>query len=243
MKLLLVSDTHGLFKALEDGFIHAKNYGCDAVFQLGDYGYWPKDTKKKSDFLNQVNILINRHDIPLYWLPGNHEDWNALEILEKEASGLFIEDGFGGFYSPKIHIWTWDGINYLSIGGAYSIDNKYRIRDVTWFPQESITPEDIEPLLNSFYKADVILSHDAPIDFFPPNSVSPMDQYNILMSRLNLQKALLSSDPKILVHGHCHIRHSYYVANTQCEGLDASGYGNGGVAYAVLDKTTFSEVK
>lgn len=105
----------------------------DIILQVGDFGYWP-------NFHFPMDKL-DMQSTTLYFCPGNHEDWNALDALED----LEIHPNI--FYMPKGSLLTLDsGHNILFMGGAYSIDKAYRIPMYSWFPQEEVSHEDLENL-------------------------------------------------------------------------------------------------
>ena len=87
MKILLVGDTHG--DAMHWDWLieeYATEYAPDAIVQLGDFGFWPHQYGGP-EFLDVVNGAVGalgkytNKDVRLYWIDGNHENFDALEAL------------------------------------------------------------------------------------------------------------------------------------------------------------------
>jgi hypothetical protein len=55
----------------------------------------------------------------------------------------FVEVTDRILWAPRGHRWTWQGVRFLALGGAFSIDRQYRKLDSGrwgWFKEEVITP-------------------------------------------------------------------------------------------------------
>ncbi len=97
-------------------------------------------------------------------VPGYEKrEWNGGKVWVQEQYPrlLFAEDG---------EIYTIDGLRYIAIGGAYSVDKYYRLmRGLQWFPDEqpdAKTKAHIEEQLRN-NSVDVILSHTCPFKYIP----------------------------------------------------------------------------
>lgn len=211
MRVLLLGDSHGSADHIDFAFDKAERFDCDAIFVLGDFGWWPK-FKDGQEFINFCCVRAQQTEIPLYFLDGNHEDHQSLDrhVAERGREG-FIELAPKFYYSPRGNTWEWDGVKFMSLGGAYSIDADYRDLDVDWFPQEIISPEDVEYCLENIDSVDVMLTHDAPIDV---NMGAHMlsggrnwikgDEHTIA-NRTKLQRVVDHVKPRVLMHGHWHL--------------------------------------
>jgi calcineurin-like phosphoesterase family protein len=129
-KILLAGDTHGDSGHVKNLLERARDVGARAVFVLGDFGIW--DHHDGGKFTDMVSKLANRYEIPVLFLPGNHDNYDLL--FEWEAEKPRTADGFyeikpGLFYSPRGHRWTWSGVSFLSLGGAYSVDKDWRYEE------------------------------------------------------------------------------------------------------------------
>lgn len=241
MRILLLGDTHCDPKALTYAYEQAEEWECDTIFQLGDYGYWPR---QKNDFLPLAKQYSQTHPhIKLYWLPGNHEDWDALDPLMK--AGEFCYDGWGGTFVPRTLVWEWDGVKFGCIAGAHSIDRGGRKLGVSWFPQEEPTRVDLENFVQQmndkgWTKLDVFLSHEAPTNIgwdvfganytFHPHADPP---------RQIIAKAVDLTNPTLLFHGHWHQSYTYHHLDTKCYSIDMSSHGQKKGCFMVLDTETF----
>lgn len=184
--------------------------------------------------------------------------WEDLEKHEKYPDYNdegFIEVYHNIYYAPTGFRWEWDGVKFLSVGGAYSIDRNHRVKFISWFPQEIITEEDIDKILviesDFTHSVDIILSHDAPagvdmaMEFacrFGDMKAFDLDSG----TETNMQRLRWACDwwkPSHLYHGHWHLRytqeHQFYDSFSR-ESYDIMITGlncnqTGGEAFHVLD--------
>lgn len=218
MKILIAGDAHGDRSYISHLFKVAKEFDADKIFQLGDFGYWPKDFCG-GKFLAYVSGQATRTGIPFYWLDGNHEDHTHLTQRKRDG---FIEHERNLFYSPRGHQWEWDGVKFLSVGGSYSIPTKYRIRNNTWFEEEELISDDDVEAAISHGQSDVLLSHDVP------HRADILGQYyirtGVQLRRLTecdkmtaqLEKVCEAVKPRWVYHGHYHMNYKYYHRPTHC---------------------------
>lgn len=187
MRLLLAGDTHGDLAHLNMLLAMAQKHECDAVVQLGDFGYWEHHGDGVTT-LDKLSQWFTKADIPLYWLDGNHENHTLLrrKYQTEEATGpVEIRDHV--LYLRRGLRWVWDDVRFLAIGGAYSIDKQWRVEEMNkrllnkaryyqdedsdlealkerfalWWPEEMITDTEVERAIEGG-EVDVVFSHDAP---------------------------------------------------------------------------------
>lgn len=188
MKIIIVGDIHADWYNLNKLI---KNEKPDIILQVGDFGYWPK--------FNQYSLkYIKNENTKIYFCPGNHEDWNALDEIKDDN----IEIAPNIFYMKKGTTFTLpDGRIILFMGGAYSVDKDCRIEGKTWFPQEIIYPEDIKNIkLNA--APDIIISHTCPEEF-KMTGLQIFDKIHD-PSRPLLSQLLKKYKPKEWYFGHWH---------------------------------------
>lgn len=168
MRVLLVGDTHGNVAWLERVvFAAAKQHAADLIFQVGDFGWWPRIATNDA-----FRAMAQRAPVPLWWIDGNHEDHARLEADIEEAGGpnAYGLVGLGGNLSfvPRGSRFGFDGVSVVAYGGAHSIDRRARTPGVDWFDEEHITDDDIERRVAGGH-ADVFICHDAPAGWTIPN--------------------------------------------------------------------------
>ena len=161
------------------------------ILQCGDFAYfWPGD--EIPEINNRIDWLPGGR-IPIYWIGGNHEDWDELDRLGLDIS----EVGPRVFYCPfGTTLNLSPDVSILFAGGTESswkdkIGRLFYMKDPDypkiWWEQEGISDADMERL-SLVPKADWVISHTAPYAF----GVSGKDAE----SRKKLDKVLLKYRPK-----------------------------------------------
>lgn len=228
MRALLLGDTHGDAGAVNYARKMANIEGCKYIIQLGDFSYYwcGRDTthlwSDKSKFPN----------VEVIFLPGNHEDWAQLDKLTPGNSHKMVT------YLGRVNLLNLDGLNVLTVGGAFSIDQGGRKLGVDYFQQEEITEADINrafELVDKFGRIDIILSHDAPetqplVDHMNImatywGGLHPKLEQGSATQRRAIEAIVAKAKPKLLVHGHYHYRYESTYMNTKIVGLDCNGTG------------------
>lgn len=242
-RLLVAGDVHGDAAWFDVLCRRAQDLGCDAVLQLGDFGYWPH-LPGGAKFPRRVSSCATRFDLDVYWIDGNHENHAALRALPT-GDGRAIEIVDRCWYLPRGHRWTWGGVRFGALGGAFSIDWRSRRPGSSWWPEEVTTAEDVEALGSG--ALDVLVAHDAPAGVPLQGLALPdVDQVRSDEVRALVAAAVKATMPKLVLHGHWHRRHSFELtwpvsgggaldwAHTQVEGL-ASNIEHDHRAWGVLD--------
>jgi predicted phosphodiesterase len=238
-RILLVGDSHGNAPWLGEVLARARGLDIDTVVQLGDFGIW--SGKKGQLLLDAVAAHASDAGVTMYALGGNHDDSAQISAFEQHRD----DDGFvtlrqGLRWIPRGHRWSWEGVRFGAVGGAFSIDHRRRIPGISWWPdEEEVKPEDVETL--GAEPLDVLLTHDAPEGASPESmfQLDPHDMAQARKSRLLLRAALEATRPRLLIHGHWHVRQTrllklYSGTVVRVEGLTYDLEGDGS-AWAVLD--------
>jgi len=182
----------------------------DTIVVLGDVGanyFLDRRDKKLKTELNSLKPTI-------FCIHGNHEirpanipsyimkDWNGGTVwYENEFPNiLFAKDG---------DIYSLEGISYLVIGGAYSVDKFYRIeRGYGWWDDEQPSDGIKTYVENQIAEKhfDVVLSHTCPFKYEPREMfLSMIDQSTVDTSTEHwLDKIEESIDYKAWFCGHWH---------------------------------------
>jgi Icc-related predicted phosphoesterase len=204
-RLLVAGDVHGNIAWIRTLCDFAVEHGCSAILQLGDFGYWPHYPDGVR-FMAQVGKHARRTGVSIYWIDGNHENHDALSALD--VSDGFVAVGERCFYIPRGHRWTWSGVRFGALGGAFSIDWRDRKPGTSWWPEEVTTPADVERLGTA--PLDVLVTHEAPAGVPLEGYRLPAgDAIRAQQVRQCVRAATEATRPKLVLHGHWHRRNSY----------------------------------
>lgn len=205
--------------------------GVDHIVHLGDFGFWPRTRSEEGPyFLIRVEEVLASAGIPLWWVDGNHEDFDVLEKLPLDEHGR-RPISHHITHTPRGHRWNWEGNTWMAFGGAASVDRSTRSLGYSWFPQEYITPEDVEVALKGG-PVDVIVSHDAPfsVPFIRARLAkgTGWPQEDVLRSTKNqmlVDDVVEATRPSHLFHGHHHVAYTDVMpGGTQVQGLGCNDW-------------------
>ncbi len=221
MRILMAGDTHGDATHVRYLLVTAQIQRCDRVFVLGDFGYW-EHTQEGRNFLNRVSLLANLKNIPIYFLDGNHDKTSLLleqydVISDGDREGFLLVREYVR-YARRGLTWIWDDIEFIALGGAYSVDKQSRLEweakhgepESLWFPEEEMTDEEMNEILGRLYSVDVMLAHDKPRSSEPGRNRKHFDE--CLPNQDRLQAAVQALKPVLYLHGHLHFRYTDNIA-------------------------------
>ena len=183
----------------------------DTIVILGDVGANYYGGKRDKQFKEQIAKLAPT----IFCIHGNHEqrpanipsykakEWNDGPVWYEEEypNLLFARDG---------NIYVIDGVRYLVIGGAFSVDKNYRLsRGYGWWADEQAS-EEIKARVGRRVAnsgLDVILSHTCPFKYEPREAFLPgIDQSEVDSSTEEWLDTIEESvDYKAWFCGHWHI--------------------------------------
>jgi predicted phosphodiesterase len=226
--LLLAGDTHGNTSHVRYLIDVAHRHGIDRIFQVGDFGAWEHVPDGRA-FFDNVDKYARRRGVTVYWLDGNHDKTSL--ILERYGNEL-DDEGFlrcreNVRYAPRGHRWTWGGVRFIALGGAYSVDKPWRVKEerakahalaekaarygsgkstdttgTLWFPEEELTDAELAAALADPTPVDVMLTHDKPRAADP--QWNRKDLAECWPNQDRIQAAVRALRPRLLVHGHLH---------------------------------------
>lgn len=258
MKIMLAGDSHGDTMYLRQLLHRCEDQGLDLLFVLGDFGYW-EHTAEGVHFLDRLDFWAARHDTPIYFLDGNHDKTSLL--LEKYGNDVgpdgFLEVRNWISYAPRGLRWEWSGKKFIALGGAYSVDKDWRLDlerkrgkpESLWFPEEEMSDVDMADILAADDSlVHIMLAHDKP------RASQPMwnrkDLPGCIHNQQRLQRAAVTLQPELFVHGHLHYRYTDHIQvgdmdYCRVEGLDCNrdtDHGGDGPwmvedTYLILDLT------
>ncbi|MEW6743948.1 MAG: metallophosphoesterase [Planctomycetota bacterium] len=233
-KLIAVSDTHCHFRLLEQ-IIEKETReapGALGVLHCGDLGFF--DEGSPTRLPPREYHLIRSHDnpieesfeylagrrslpLPLYVIPGNHEDF---EIVRALASGIRALPGVTLLAPGKRAVLSLGGrdVTVMGLGRILPDGLSWRKRGEAKYIKE----EDLEKTLQAALVSppDILLLHE------PPCLARKRSFGSSALSEL-IEKAA----PKVVLAGHMHFEYSVQLGGTAVHGL---GYGVRG-RYAVMD--------
>lgn len=186
MAIYITGDTHGDFERIQEFCEFAQTTTDDIMIILGDAGinYYLDETDR-----NLKNEL-SEYPITLFCVHGNHEERpfkiDTYEEIEWHGGIAYAEPFYPNLIFAKDgEIYNFNGKKAMAIGGAYSVDKWYRLRNnMRWFETEQ--PDDTimnfaESQLDKInWKIDYIFSHTAPLKYEPTDVFSPyINQDNV----------------------------------------------------------------
>jgi hypothetical protein len=209
--VVLAGDWHGNAPQGLNVIDYAVREGIKIIIQIGDFGIWQDD----KPYLNKLQNRLGEHDIILYFIDGNHEDFPRLYAKKIGEDGT-RKVRANIFHLPRGFRFTWEGYRVLALGGAASIDKPFRREGRSWWPEELITEEDVQASIEGG-PVDILLAHDSPRS--APNSVTddPYGQseasryfggdmvYACNEHRRQLQRVTDVVTPRLVFHGHYHM--------------------------------------
>lgn len=186
MAIYITGDTHSDFEKIQEFCEFAQTTTDDIMIILGDAGinYYLDETDR-----NLKNEL-SRYPITFFCVHGNHEERpfeiDTYEEIEWHGGTAYAEPFYPNLIFAKDgEIYDFDGKKAMAIGGAYSVDKWYRLRNnMRWFeteqPDDAIMNFAVSQLDKLNWKIDFIFSHTAPLKFEPTDVFSPyINQDNV----------------------------------------------------------------
>jgi len=208
--ILLICDTHCYFDTVNKQIEYAENsLGLDVscVIHLGDFGIYRSHLH---DFFIKNGKRFRR---PLYFIDGNHEDFDALPWLVKKYEDFFT-------YLPRGTVHTIAGYRFLALGGAAYMDSMITQKGAV------ITDQQIEECLTiPRDDVDIILTHDCPAGIGMPNT--PGFEHFGDTGFPRSDELATHFKPKLWLFGHHHKWHSHQDGHTAYYGLCGAWKGFG----------------
>ncbi len=227
--LMLVGDSHGNTKFVCDALALAQDLKIPRILQVGDFGIWPGEEGRL--YLNAVDTASKDTGVRFDFIDGNHEDFDQLDVYEKES-----EKNADGSVRVRPHINWWprgsvtviENRSIAFLGGAVSVDRFARKEGKSWWSQEHITKQQLDRLYaNTPNPVDIMVMHDAPacIPMRSTGAFPPILLKASYDARLLLDKVVKHAKPKLLCHGHWHLRH-YTTSNLRGFRFKTLGVGS-----------------
>ena len=174
LPIAAIGDIHGIFDVIKE---KVKQYNLTdfIIFSCGDFGVGfgynnPREEKKEHKKLSILNDFLNKRNIFLYVVRGNHDNPIFYDGNHNFSNIIFMQD---------YDIVEVGNLSILGIGGATSVDRKpnynffedngkhYKGRkeNVNWWSNEKVFY--YEEKINCIAGVDVIIAHTCPSFAFP----------------------------------------------------------------------------
>jgi len=237
VKVCLSGDMHGNTASVRTHLHKAQEVKADVLIQLGDFGYgWKWNwTMNRDEFTYKVSKAAQAYEIPVWWIDGNHENFDLLESVGAFGADEPVEIEPMVFYVPRGVVLPVGDSNVLFVGGAHSVDKQYRKPHQSWWPQEEITqPEYYRATADGLPKIDVVLTHDVANSGFLGALSLAADQHESMehlewkndrqfpgakYNRITLEALWQHHLPERWFHGHYHAAYDIQVGPTHFYGL------------------------
>jgi Icc-related predicted phosphoesterase len=231
MKILIAGDWHGDAAWAIKMVLAARYQGVKKIIQLGDFGIWTH-MKEGVEYLDTVNEALRYDGSKVYFVPGNHENYDHIEWMERNLP----QTAHGNTYVRSNIVmlrrdgtsWEW-GKRFVAVGGAVSVDRMWRTHLIDWWPQEQLSEAAVQSIERGALgtEHDYFFTHDAPTNI-PMNGLIRDEQSH--MHRQKFDRIAKALRPRLWFHGHFHRSLQYdfptYESHTKVFGLDMNGRPN-----------------
>lgn len=207
------------------------------------------DREYSTKFMNHVEACCAELDINCYWLDGNHEHHDWIDLLYEDKTKMHVTHANDQvfphiFYLPRGYRFELDGVKFMSYGGAFSVNRRDLTKFVSWFPQETIDLGHLRSLSDEH--VDVMLTHDAPTGAF----TFPYDDYSNMSivskeARDALYLLVQKTTPSYCFAGHHHF-HAVYDTRHQkgyCRVEILANDGQGTGSWRIFDTAHWPKVE
>lgn len=203
-KIVVAGDWHGDTRHARKVVRMAAENGVKVIMQVGDFGFWEHEVDG-FNYLDALNEECRKHGVKVYFVAGNHENWDRLDWMEKNNpktyAGLTVIRSHIR-YTGRVKRWAVDGKWFQAVGGAVSIDKAHRKLGKSWWAQEAVPERVVKGLENAGRQSDYLLTHDSPT--CAPFKFRLKNDPDSQMHRELMNRVGRVVKPKLWFHGHYH---------------------------------------
>ena len=129
------------------------------LVQVGDFGFGFLGDREKAA-IESLNKALKAGNNLLYVIRGNHDDPSYFEE-GREVGNIRIV--------PDYSVLELSGYSILLAGGAISVDRASRVLGKSYWKEEEFifNIDKLESALNTVKKLDIVVTHNAPSEFWP----------------------------------------------------------------------------
>lgn len=145
---------------------HMAERGVKVIIHTGDFAYSNKGTFGGADnFLHKVNRELIKQDMFIIAIRGNHDEPDLYRKFDgNPVDGLpFTQMRERIFHAPDGTVWEYNGVKFLFLGGAFSVDRAFRIEGKSFWLDE-VTDADAlaRSMMLPEQSIDIMVTHDVP---------------------------------------------------------------------------------
>ena len=187
-----VGDIHGNFNDYSRSTVN----DCKESIQVGDFGigfasdYW------------HVKVTDWQKENPGHkFIRGNHDDPARSKAMPNYIKDGLIQD------------------DMMFVGGAFSIDRSYRVKDVSWWEDEELSYDEFSSIVDTYQtvKPNIMITHDCPQivadDMFFKSGFCLGKQIKTITGQA-LEVMFRIHQPKLWIFGHYHVTMQKKIGNT-----------------------------
>ncbi|WP_280357103.1 metallophosphoesterase family protein [Nocardia otitidiscaviarum] len=205
-RLAFAGDWHANQHHARRAIRYAAEQGAQAILHVGDFAF-----DMRPNFFKAIQTEMKKTGLMLGWVDGNHDHHDRLRDLVAEHGCTTIPLRPNIFYLPRTYRWTWNGVRFLALGGAHSVDRPWRTPGREWWCGETISIAQAQKATDDG-PADVMICHDVPAGVripciegnpfgFPQQEIATAERHRQLLRRVIDQVM-----PRRLFAGHYHCR-------------------------------------
>lgn len=150
----------------------------DVVIQVGDCGInYPSSARTTQPEV--LSMLCQAKGVKFYYIGGNHEYWPFLDKIRDEKEPVQVAPSV--FFCPNGSTLQTHGKTIGFLGGAASIDYKFRRLGYDWWTSENITKSEIDRA-EAWKGVDLMVTHTPPLRMTDKVFGGPLDLLNRMSS-------------------------------------------------------------
>lgn len=221
LRALILGDTHTYWERIVPQLKKIyKIYNFDIIIQVGDLAYLPKMWGESTISANKLLInFINKNNLKLYWIDGNHEDHSILQYVQDFNTSIHNVYGPNFFYMPRGSYLELDRYVLFFVGGAETRDKHNRVLGVDYFLEEIITRDqenfvlDNIEVVNKIKKPVILIAHTVPNEAIEDErNILDLMSVDINPQNRFLSEAVRQLNPIMYFHGHFHRERIYHLS-------------------------------
>lgn len=176
----ITGDKHGDFSEVRAFCKLQQTELSDTLVILGDAGINYYRDERAEQIISEVAQL----PITLFCIHGNHEarpeTREGYELREAYGGQVYVNPRYPNILFPMDgEIYELSGMKVAVIGGAYSVDKFYRLKNRwAWYDDEQPSPEikaRFEAALDRVgWQVDIVFSHTCPLSVIPRQKLPPL---------------------------------------------------------------------